>query len=220
MSGRFSRYLNNRRVVMFDLDGTLVDSMGGFANIAAEVISREYKLTFDDARREYLRTSGIPFFQQLDLLFPGKESNSRLAEEFENRKLEGFFGEDYFEDVPESISWLRSVGIKTVVSSNNFEDNVKNFVGKGNVVFDYILGFRHGFAKGKDHFKWIMSNEGIGPESMVFVGDSLKDGERALDEGVDFIGRTGTFNAEQFETSFPQCPIITSLRDLRKFLAP
>ena len=210
-----ARKFTNKRVVMFDLDGTLVDSMGAFADIAADVISREYGMPYAEARANYLLTSGIPFFQQLEVLFPARADNPKLAAEFEDRKLGGFLEEKYFPEVEHVIPWLRSRGLKTVVSSNNFDYNVLRFVGDRKVEFDHVLGFRDGFAKGKDHFLHIQGLEQVAPEQMVFVGDSLKDGERALAGGLEFVGRTGTFKAAEFEAAFPGYPVVDTLEGLK-----
>ena len=46
-------------VVMFDLDGTLIDTMGDFADIAADEMARAHGYDFAHARRRYLETSDL-----------------------------------------------------------------------------------------------------------------------------------------------------------------
>ena len=208
----------DKRVCVFDFDGTLVDSMGAFADIAADVMEKHYGLEFATARRRYLETSGIPFFQQLEVIFPGRSENPKLADEFESRKLEGFFAEQYFSDVHETIDFLHVRGMLAVVSSNNFQYNVDDFMDRRPAAFDHRLGFKDGFAKGKDHFNYIMSKENVTPGQMVFVGDSLKDGERAHGSDVAFIGRTGTFTRAQFLEQFPDIAVINNLIELKEIL--
>jgi phosphoglycolate phosphatase len=209
----------DKRICVFDFDGTLVDSMGAFADIAADVMEKHYGLEFAPARVRYLETSGIPFFQQLEVIFPGRENNPKLADEFESRKLEGFFAEQYFEDVHDTIEFLHGRGMLAVVSSNNFQYNVDDFMRRRPAAFDHALGFKDGFAKGKDHFEHIMSREEVTPSQMVFVGDSLKDGERALGSDVAFIGRTGTFTREQFLEQYPDIAVIDNLIELKEILS-
>lgn len=208
----------NRKICVFDFDGTLVDSMGAFADIAADVMEKHYGLAFATARRRYLETSGIPFFQQLEVIFPGRSENPKLADEFESRKLEGFFAEQYFGDVHETIDFLHELGMLAVVSSNNFQYNVDDFMKRRPAAFNHALGFKDGFSKGKDHFDYIMSKENVTADDMVFVGDSLKDGERALGSGVAFIGRTGTFTKEQFLEQFPNIAVVDNLIELKEIL--
>jgi len=45
----------NPKVVMFDLDGTLVDTMEHFADLAAELINQYYGVEWQLARRRYLK---------------------------------------------------------------------------------------------------------------------------------------------------------------------
>lgn len=203
-------------VVVFDFDGTLVNSMEAFANIAAQVMPRRLPIDAPTARRLYLETSGLPFFQQLEALFPGDPTNAATAEEFEKAKLEGYFDELLYEDAAETIDHLRRHGIKVAVSSNNFQELVERFVGQTGIAFDLVLGFRDGFAKGADHFRHIEEMLGIDRTAIAFVGDSLKDGERAQTYGVPFIGKEGIFTREQFAAQFPGAPVIATLADLKE----
>jgi len=157
------RSLGNSKVVCaFDVDGTLVDSMGTFADIAGALIARERGLERGRARQMYLDTSGLPFFQQLDLLFPGDPRNAALAGRFERDKLAGYFTRGYFSDAGSTIKALCAAGLKVAVCSNNTQENVSRFVAQNSVRFDHVLGFREGFSKGPEHFEHIRQREGLG----------------------------------------------------------
>ena len=49
---------------------------------------------------------------------------------------------------------------------------------------------------------------GVGRQEMLFVGDSLHDGEIAERESVPFVGVAGTFSADRFTLRFPHLPVI------------
>ena len=203
------------RAVIFDFDGTLVDTMSGFADIAADVMHRRHGLDRAHARAEYLRTSGLPFRQQLELIAPGDLRNDEAAEEFEATKQEGFFSERFDEDVKAALRGLRDRGLRVVVSSNNFQELVDRFVAREeDVQFDLVLGARPDFFKGTDHFKHVRDVLGLRDEEMIFVGDSLKDGEKALDSHIRFVARTGTFTALDFQRRFPGVPTVDRLTSL------
>lgn len=205
----------NAQAVIFDFDGTIVDSMNAFANIASKVMPRHYAIDTETAKQRYLETSGLPFFQQLEAIFPGNPANAKAAEEYENLKLRNYFDEPLFEDAVETISNLRSRGIKVIVSSNNFQHLVDKFVGRTGIEFDMVLGFKPGFAKGRDHFKHIEEKTGVARNAMTFIGDSIKDGERAADYGIKFIAKEGIFTGIQFSAHFPDAKVISNLAELK-----
>lgn len=205
----------NRRAFIFDFDGTVVDSMEEFADIAAQVMPRHLPIDSKTARRRYLETSGIPFFQQLEVIFPGNEVNEKTADEFEKTKLISYYEKTFYDDVLETIEYLRGAGVDTIVSSNNFQELVDEFVSRSSVKFDMVLGFKDGFAKGRDHFEHIMRKFDLEKSEMTFVGDSIKDGERAVDFGIDFIGKDGTFTAADFQESFPGTKVISNISELK-----
>ncbi len=70
------------KLVVFDLDGTLVDTMGSFANHAATLMERHYGLLHETGYSQYMKTSGLPFKQQLEVLFPRNHKNASVAHQF------------------------------------------------------------------------------------------------------------------------------------------
>jgi len=207
--------METKSAVIFDFDGTIVDSMNAFADIAAEVMPKRLKIDSATARRLYFETSGLPFFQQLEAIFPGDPANKETAEEYERLKLEGYFEEPLFDDALDTVKTLRDRGLRVAVSSNNFQHLVDQFVERRGMEFDMVLGFRDGFAKGADHFRHLETELSIPKDEIVFVGDSLKDGERAGQYGVNFIAKEGIFTREQFQEKFPGTTVIANLSELK-----
>ena len=74
------------RAVVLDLDGTLVDTMQTFADVASDVMASAFGISRAWGRARYLQTSGIPFFQQLEIIMPGNSANQRVAQRFERFK--------------------------------------------------------------------------------------------------------------------------------------
>ena len=94
------------------------------------------------------------------------------------------------------------------MSSNNGVDNVETFARAADFEFDLVLGFGDGLAKGKPHLDATSRAFGIDRQEMLFVGDSLHDGEIAEREGVPFVGLATTFSSERFTLRFPHVPVI------------
>lgn len=207
------------QAALFDFDGTLIDTMDEYATIAGDILHRTYGMAREQGSRLYLETSGIPFFQQIELIAPGGARNSAAVEEFEQRKLEGFFSAPYLPDVPPALAALHERGIKVVLSSNNYQDLVDRFVAdRADVVFDLVLGCRENFFKGRDHFNEVSRRYGIDQKGMLFVGDSFKDAERAIEGGVLFVAITRTFGAADFQTRYPGLHAIGDLGELLSLL--
>lgn len=204
------------RAVLFDFDGTLVDTMGSFADLAGALIAEAHGWTVAEGRAAYLRTSGIPFFQQLEVLFPGDPGNAALVERFETGKLRFYEGKGLLPDVPPAIAALRAHGIRVVVSSNNYTRVVEQFLRTQDVVFDLVLGFGDGQAKGEPHFARTLAELGLARHELLFVGDSVRDGELALGAGVAFVGRLGTAPPEAFHARFGVAafPLVERLDDV------
>lgn len=190
------------RAVLFDFDGTLVDTMGDFADLAGALIAEAHGWTVAEGRAAYLRTSGIPFFQQLEVLFPGHPGNAALVDTFETGKLRFYEGRGLLPDVPGAITALRALGVRTVVSSNNYTEVVEQFLATQDVAFDLVLGFGGGQAKGEPHFARTLAELGLARSELLFVGDSVRDAELALGAGLAFVGRRGTAPPEAFHARF------------------
>ncbi len=175
------------RLIVFDLDGTLVDTMEAYAEKASELIERFYGVPRERAKRMYLETSGMPFLYQLNEMFPEKFiDNVRVARMFENWKKIAFVGVRVDSNVREFLKELKEEGYILAVSSNNVQELVEKFV-KG-CPFDYVLGWDWAnFTKGEPHFYALERSSGIPRKEFLFVGDSERDRKVAEECGVRFL---------------------------------
>lgn len=209
--------MTEKRVFIFDFDGTLVNSMERLTRIAQEVMSEHFGITQRKARRLYQLTSGLPFSEQLTTLYPqAGTKKTRAARAFEKKKRESYFLEPPFPDTHETIRYLKEKGYTVVISSNSEQDLVERLVEQLGIPCDMALGFKGNFSKGLPHFLHILAEVGTHPTEMVFIGDSLKDGERAFESGIDFIAIEGMFSRKEFQKRFPGIPIISKLAELKE----
>ena len=179
-------------VVMFDLDGTLIDTMGDFADIAADEMARAHGYDFAHARRRYLETSGIPFRQQLEVIAPGDPRNQGVSDRFEQRKIDASNSAMMDEGTVAGLRALLAAGVRLVVSSSSAQHHVDHFAERSQRAFPQLsfalaLGFGHGLAKGAPHVTRVLEALAVVRERLLFVGDSIKDGDIARE--MQILGR-------------------------------
>ena len=213
-SGAFPVPLSLPKVLLCDLDGTLIDSMPTLADLATDVLGEVYGTPPALAREFYLATCGLPFIRQLESIFPGDARNQGASDLFEGRKPERCNQIRMPAEVARTLSELKKRGVAIVVSSNNGIENVEAFARYSGFPFDLVLGFGGGLAKGKPHIDLCEATFGVDRSQMLFIGDSLHDGEIAEREAIPFVGLSGTFSPERFTLRFPDAPVLRRFAEL------
>jgi len=196
------------KALLCDLDGTLIDSMPTLADLAMEVMESRYETPRVLARELYLATCGLPFVKQLEEIYPGDPRNAEASAAFEAEKPDRCGAIRMAPDTRRALERLRGMGVRIAVSSNNGTDNVQAFARSAGFQFDLVLGFGDGMSKGKPHLDATSRAFGVDWQEMLFIGDSLHDGEIAEREGVPFVGVATTFSPERFMLRFPEIPVI------------
>jgi len=194
--------------------------MGAFAGVAVDVMVKHFGLLRGNARRLYVQTSGIPFAQQLEAIFGEHPDNVAAAREFETRKA--VIAADAVMDgaTLAGVKALRAAGLRLVVSSNGMQSHVETFAARTRGLFDLALGFDgSGLEKGEPHVGVVANRLGVARDRMMFVGDSVRDGQLAHETGLAFVGRAGTFPRHVLERRFPGAPIVDSVGELPALLA-
>jgi len=201
-------------VAILDFDGTIVDSMLFLTDVATELLTSTYGMSPVEARSAYVRTCGLPFAKQLEVIQPGDRRNQATARIFERAKQEHLLEFALFPDVRQAIAIMRRNGLKVCVSSGNREHLIRKVLDTSAVEVDLVMGFRDGFMKGRDHFEFAGRRFGVPPQRIVFVGDSQQDALAAGEAGVGFIARIGLHTYEELERLLPGVPIVRSLLEV------
>jgi HAD superfamily hydrolase (TIGR01549 family) len=197
-----------KNLLIFDFDGTIVDTMKEYTEIAGEVISKIYNIPKEVAMRKYIETSGIPFCKQLVEIFGDDERNKIAEEEFEKRKVKALFSKKISETTKKVLKTLKQRGYFLALSSGNTEDNIVKFLEREKVYFDVVCGYKENFEKGEKHFDYIIRKLNIPKEKTYFIGDSLKDAEKSINFSIHFIALLSLFSKNEFEERFKNHKII------------
>jgi phosphoglycolate phosphatase-like HAD superfamily hydrolase len=180
-----------RGVVIFDLDGTILDDLGPISHVAAEVMSQAFGTPDEEARIHYLATTGMPFEAQLAQLYPDAPPVLRAttARTFHQRKVtEAYARAKPFPEVPKLLKrlaaerWTLSIstGAETEMADLLLEREGLRYW------FEDVLG--SGSGTKREH---LLEYRRRFPDVSIFlVGDSRFDMEAAQSvPGVVPLGR-------------------------------
>jgi phosphoglycolate phosphatase-like HAD superfamily hydrolase len=180
-----------RGLVVFDLDGTLLDDLGGISEVAADVMAQAFGTPADEARIHYLATTGMPFEAQLAQLYPGAPPalRSSTARTFHQRKVtEAYARAHPFPEVPKLLRRLAQARWTLAVSTGAETEMAELLLEREGLRywFEDVLGSAQGTKR--EHLAEYRRRF---PGAPIFlVGDSRFDLEAAHSaDGVRAIGR-------------------------------
>jgi phosphoglycolate phosphatase-like HAD superfamily hydrolase len=202
--------MNEFRMVIFDVDGVLLDSLIPHLKICADK-SREYELRLKipdaSAFKKIVRT-GVKIspmkYMFMAVGFP--ESFAEKADE-QYRKV---FMQNYapvpFPRVFETLRSLHEAGLQLGIVTSNVKKNVVEALGQS---FSF---FRPDCVFTKDEMEEVPKDEAIkaaitkahlAPDDAIYVGDQRADMEAAQLAGVSFLGVTYGWGLSNEDTGVP-----------------
>ncbi len=183
-----------RGVVVFDLDGTILDDLNHISEVAADVMSKEFGTPPDEARIHYLATTGLPFEAQLAQLYPTVPAGERhrVALRFHQRKAKEAYGTAHpFPEIPRLLKRL-SQEQWTLVISTGAEKEIADLLLEREGIrywFESVLGAGQGTKR--EHLAEYRRRYPAVP--VFLVGDSRFDMEAASSvPGVTALGRASS----------------------------
>ncbi|HTT72601.1 MAG TPA: HAD hydrolase-like protein [Thermoplasmata archaeon] len=180
-----------RGVVVFDLDGTILDDMEGISRVAGAVMEEAFGTPPEEGRIHYLATTGMPFEAQLAQLYPAAPAarRSAAARTFHQRKVtEAYAQAKPFPEVPKLLKRLGQERWTLAVSTGAETEMAELLLEREGLRFwfEEVLGSAEGTKR--EHLREYRRRF---PGVPIFlVGDSRFDMEAAHSvEGVRAIGR-------------------------------
>ncbi len=185
-----------RGVVVFDMDGTILDDISLISHVAADVMHSAFGTPLDEGRIHYLATTGMPFEAQLAQLYANAPAALRAAtaRTFHGRKVtEAYAHAGPFPEVPKLLKRL-SQERWTLVISTGAETEMADLLLEREGLrfwFEDLLGSAQGTKR--EHLQEYRRRY---PGARIFmVGDSRFDMEAAASvEGVTPIGRASSLH--------------------------
>ncbi len=183
-----------RGVVLFDLDGTLLDDLPLIADVAADVMQKAFGTDPEEARIHYLATTGMPFEAQLAQLYPQASAPvlTTAARTFHQRKVtEAYARAKPFPEVPKLLKTLAAAGWNLAVTTGSETEMAELLLEREGLRywFDDVLGSAEGTKR--EHLAEYRRR--YGTSRMFLVGDSRFDMEAAHEaEAVTALGRASS----------------------------
>lgn len=212
----------SRGLVIFDFDGTLVDSMPGIILTARSVMHRHGWT--DEALGDMRRIVGPPFpsaFTEVYGVDP--EEAMQITEEY--RAVYQNLGRDgwpLFDGMRELLGDLRAAGRKVAIASSKRQFLLDRGIDTNGVrdLFDLPLGKERDNGQAKAMIIGdVLGRLGFSPDQAVMVGDRRFDAEAAHEAGLPCVGVTMGHTCEPQElVNAGCCALCYTVDDLRRVL--
>jgi len=188
--------ITNKTMMLFDLDGTLVDTAPDFRNSVNYMLEQygEQPVTLEDIRdwvgyggRELIKRTMLAKDIQFDDAKLDKMLDLFLSHYTQNIDDES----KLYDSVKETLVFLKNNNVRLSVCTNKDETLSKTLLAKLEVLdlFDYLVG-AHTFPKRKpDPMPILKTLEFFGAEKndAVMVGDSITDLKAARGAGIPIV---------------------------------
>lgn len=197
------------KLVIFDLDGTLLDTSEGIKASVKYVIEKyNLPLPTETILNSFIGPPIQASFKHLYNL--SDEKSTALAALFrEQYKSADLFKAKPYDNVFEVLRYLRSNGVKTAVATYKREDYTKLLLDHFGLskYFDIICGSDfEGKLQKKDIILNAVNKSRFSINDTIMVGDTILDAEGASIIGMDFIAALYGFGFKNIEeTSEIQC---------------
>ncbi|GAA4395231.1 HAD-IA family hydrolase [Nibrella viscosa] len=172
------------KLVIFDFDGTLANSLPAFGQVLNELADRYHFPKVDESQVERLRSLGarqimqelrIPYWQ-VPLI--GRDAVRLMARHADQIAL--------FDGIDTVLQQLSEAGITLALITSNSRENVSQILGARNqALLHYIECGSSLFGK-RAKIRKVLKKSGFRPGQTLCIGDEIRDIEAAHDEGTAF----------------------------------
>lgn len=205
-------------MILFDLDGTLIDSISG--------IYRSYQFSIEGMNREVIsennfrRFIGASYDKMITNIYNDLSKDSKEHKEIVDKfrymyDTEGYQQYKIFSDSKELFEYLKTIKMSIGIVSNKKQEQVKQII---------EMSFREfsisGFGKTDNHWKKKEQCKLIAKKEKVwaFIGDTKEDYECAQELGCSFI-YAGYGYGELTSSKIRTCSSLLEVKDeLEKIL--
>lgn len=208
-----------KKLVIFDLDGTLLNTIGDLAD-AVDYVMRSRNLP-EHTNAEYRQMVGGGIKRLVERALPEELSKNEAYVEECVTQFRRYYVDNIdrhtipYEGIPELLHKLQNEGVMLAVASNKFQHGTERLVAKffGDIEFIAIEGNRESAPLKPDPaiIHNILCKAGVEQSDAVMVGDSGIDIRTAAAANIDSIGVSWGFRfAEELYDAGAKVVVTTS----------
>ena len=213
----------NYKLVLFDLDGTLLDTLDDLSEAVNHALA--LRGLPGHSREEYMSMVGHGVRNLVKQALPeGMRADDALIDsalaDFKAYYTAHIDVHTHpYPGMVEVVSSLHEAGVQMAVASNKFQEGAEYLVGKmfPGIPFAAVLGNRPGFPLKPDPeiVGEVLRRTGIPPEYAVLVGDSPTDMKTAANGRISAIAVTWGYRPMK---DYPGVKVVESAEELQRLL--
>ena len=215
------------KLAIFDLDGTLLDTLGDIAGACNHALTAcgcpthevgEYKRFVGSGIMNLFRRA-LPEEQRTEeMVMRMRDAFVQYYDEHKDETTRPYPG---IEDLLEKLS---AKGIALAVASNKYQEATEELVVRyfGDYTFTSVLGQREGRPIKPDAgiiLEAIASCEGVRPHEVIYCGDSDVDMQTGINAGVRTVGVTWGFRSREELAAYSPCLLADNPEEIHTFIA-
>ncbi len=192
-----------QKVIIFDFDGTIADTVDALVNIAnrlavefnfIQIAPEELALLRNLTSREIIKYSGISVFK---IPFLVKKVKSELKNKIPELKA--------IDGIQEALIELKNQGQRLGIITSNSQDNVTEFLKINNLdnLFEFVYSGVTIFGK-TTIINNALRQKQLKPQEVIYVGDETRDIEASKKANIKVVAVTWGFNS--YEVLLKQKP--------------
>lgn len=214
-----------KRLVIFDLDGTLLNTIADLAVATNEALrAMGYPTHAEEVIQTFVGNGVSKLLERSIPLDKRTEENIALV----RRHFMAYYDQHNadlstpYPGISEMLSRLQEGGVMLAVASNKYQSATEKLVAHyfPHINFVCVLGQRPGIPikPSPDIVHEIMEKANVGKSDTLYVGDSGVDMQTAINAGIDAIAVSWGFRPRAELEAFRALAIIDKAEDLKNWI--